>query len=110
MIFSNKTLYPKPKTSNDETEISADILFGENDKVKIPKAKFGYSLICVIIIAALVAIRVIAGNLNTAYTTVSISFSEITKGCNPDGSPFDIYEVLSDEVLTSACDKLNNRL
>ena len=110
MIFSNKTLYPEPKTSNDETEISADILFGENDKVKIPKAKFGYSLICVIIIAALVAICVIAGNLNTAYTTVSISFSEITKGCNPDGSPFDIYEVLSDEVLTSACDKLNNRL
>ena len=42
MIFSNKIPYPKPKTSNDETEISADILFGENDKVKIPKAKFGY--------------------------------------------------------------------
>lgn len=110
MIFSNKTLYPEPKTSNDETEISADILSGENDKVKIPKAKFGYSLICVIIIAALAAICVIAGNLNTAYTTVSISFSEIAKGCNPDGSPFDIYEVLSDEVLTSACDKLNNKL
>ncbi len=108
--ISNKTLYPEPKTSNDETEFSADILFGENDKAKIPKAKFGYSLICVIIIAALAAICVIAGNLNTAYTTVSISFSEITMGCNPDGSPFDIYEVLRDEVLTSACDKLNNRL
>ena len=110
MIFSNKTMYPEPKTSNDETEISADTLFGENDKVKIPKVKFGYSLICVFIITALAAICVIAGNLNTVYTTVSISFSEITKGCNPDGSPFDIYEVLSDEVLKSACDKLDNRL
>ena len=101
MIFSNKTLYPEPKTSNDETEISVDILFGENDKVKIPKAKFGYSLICVIIIAALAAICVIAGNLNTAYTTVSISFSEITKGCNPDGEQFDVE--LNADSIASIC-------
>ena len=110
MVLRNKTPYPKPKRPNDETKLSADMLPEENGKIKIPKAKFSYSLICVIIIAAVTAVCVIAGNLNMAYTTVSISFSEITKGCNPDGSPFDIYEVLSDEVLTSACDKLNNRL
>ena len=110
MKFKNKMPYPELETFVDETKLSEDIPIDEEDKIKLPKARFGYSILCVIIIAALAAICVIAGNLNTAYTTVSISFSEITKGCNPDGSPFDIYEVLSDEVLTSACDKLNNRL
>ena len=87
MKFKNKMPYPELETFVDETKLSEDIPIDEEDKIKLPKARFGYSILCVIIIAALAAICVIAGNLNTAYTTVSISFSEITKGCNPDGSP-----------------------
>lgn len=110
MKFKNKMPYPELETFVDETKLSEDIPIDEEDKIKLPKARFGYSILCVIVVAAIVTFCVAAGNLNTAYTTVSISFSEISKGCNPDGSPFDIYEVLSDEVLKNACDKLDNKI
>ena len=110
MIFRNKTPYPEKKISNDNAEYPENMLLAENHRSKMPKAKQSYLLKCIIIVAAVVAVCIIAGNLNTAYTTVSISFSEITKGCNPDGSPFDIYEVLSDEVLANACDRLDDKL
>lgn len=110
MIFRNKTPYPEKKISNENAEYPENMLLAENHRSKMPKVKQSYLLKCIIIVAAVVAVCIIAGNLNTAYTTVSISFSEITKGCNPDGSPFDIYEVLSDEVLANACDKLDDKL
>lgn len=82
----------------------------EADLTKLPKATYSYSLICFIIIALLAVITVIAINLNSAHTTVSASFSEIADGRNPDGSPFDIYEVLDEEVLNAACEKLDNKI
>lgn len=82
----------------------------KTDLTKLPKATYSYSLICFIIIALLAVITVAAINLNSAYTTVSASFSEIADGGNPDGSPFDIYEVLDEEVLTAACEKLDNTI
>ena len=82
----------------------------KTDLTKLPKATYSYSLICFIIIALLAVITVAAINLNSAYTTVSASFSEIADGGNPDGSPFDIYEVLDEEVLTAACEKLDNKI
>ncbi len=63
-----------------------------------------------IIVAAGVLCFILMSGTNTVYTTVSLSFSEISKGCNPDGSPFDIYEVLSKTVLENACKKLDGRL
>lgn len=91
------------QTFNDKTEAEADL-------TKLPKATYSYSLICFIIIAFLAVITVIAINLNSAHTTVSASFSEIADGGNPDGSPFDIYEVLDEEVLHAACEKLDNKI
>lgn len=63
-----------------------------------------------IIVAAGVLCFILMSATNTVYTTVSLSFSEISKGCNPDGSPFDIYEVLSKTVLENACKKLGGKL
>lgn len=77
---------------------------------KSPRFKLGYSLICVCLVAIVAGANVAFTYFNMAYTTVSITFAEIAKGCNPDGSPFDIYEVLNDEVLEKACQKLDNKV
>lgn len=69
-----------------------------------------YLTFSAIIVAAGVLCFILMSGTNTVYTTVSLSFSEISKGCNPDGSPFDIYEVLSKPVLENACKKLGGRL
>ena len=87
-----------------------DVSEADDGLIKMPKAAYSYLLICLIIIAVVAAVYVIAINSNSAYTTISASFSEIADGHNPDSSPFEIYEVLSDEVLKSACDKLDNKV
>lgn len=87
-----------------------DMLETECQRIETRKATYRYSIICVIIIAVAAAVYIISINLNSAYTTVSATFSEIADGRNPDGSPFEIYDVLSDEVLLSACEKLDNKV
>ena len=87
-----------------------DVSEADDGLIKMPKAAYSYLLICLIIIAVVAAVYVIAINSNSAYTTVSAAFSEIADGHNPDGSPVEIYEVMSDEVLKSACDKLDNKV
>lgn len=94
----------------DTAEYLNDVSEADDGLIKMPKAAYSYLLICLIIIAVVAAVYVIAINSNSAYTTISASFSEIADGHNPDGSPFEIYEVLSDEVLKSACDKLDNKV
>lgn len=105
-----KLEYQKPHTNTDEFVFQPEESSTEEGTIKMPKTTYGYSMICFIIIVVISVLCIIAINLNTAYTTVSMSFSQISKGCNPDGSPFDIYEVLNDEVLKNACDKLNNEI
>lgn len=75
-----------------------------------PKESFSYSLICFIAIAVIVVFGVIAVNWNSASITVVMNFPEIADGCNPDGSPFDIYDFVSDEVLSEVSSKLDNRI
>lgn len=94
----------------DTAEYLNNVSEADDGLIKMPKATYSYSLICLIIIAVVAAVYVIAINSYSAYTTISASFSEIADGHNPDGSPFEIYEVLSDEVLKSACDKLDNKV
>lgn len=112
MRLDNKEIPENHKPEN-EPGIMAEGLNNasetENSLKKMPKAKYGYSLICLIIVAVVAAVNVIALNINSAYIYVSVFFSDITYGYNPDGSPFDIYELMSDEVLKSACDKLDNK-
>lgn len=93
------------------TEKNPEIPSGtENGIAKTSRCAYVYLLICLIVIAVVAAAYVVAINSNSAYTTVSASFSEIADGHNPDGSPFEIYEVLNDEVLRNACEKLDNRV
>ena len=47
---------------------------------------------------------------NSRYVIVTINSASVSKGQNPDGSAFDIYEILSDEVLESASKKLGGKI
>ena len=42
--------------------------------------------------------------------TITINSESVSKGQNPDGTPFDIYQILSDEVLESASQKLGGKI
>lgn len=45
---------------------------------------------------------------NSSTVNVTINSPSITNGTNPDGTPFDVFEIISDRVLTAAAEKLSN--
>lgn len=47
---------------------------------------------------------------NSRYVTITINSASVAKGQNPDGSAFDIYQILSDEVLEAAARKLGGKI
>ena len=47
---------------------------------------------------------------NSSYVTVTLNSASVAKGQNPDGTAFDIYQILSDEVLQAAEQKLGGRI
>lgn len=96
--------------NNDGSDKSKKSGKGETSIIPAPKSSFGYSLICLFAVTVLAILYVVAINLNTSSMTISMTFSEIAKGCNPDGSPFDIYELMSEEVLSRACEKLDGKV
>ena len=47
---------------------------------------------------------------NSRYVTITINSASVSKGQNPDGTAFDIYQILSDEVLEAASEKLGGKI
>ena len=47
---------------------------------------------------------------NSRSVTITINSASVSKGQNPDGSAFDIYEILDDEVLETASQKLGGKI
>ena len=47
---------------------------------------------------------------NSRHVTITINSASVSKGQNPDGSPFDIYEIFGDEVLEAASRKLDGEI
>ena len=92
------------------------VMLERKGEATLPKKKSGLKsknkrIISVIFILFLIAsICTIFQNLNSASINVSANFSSITEGKNPDGSPFDINEILSDEVLERASQKLGGKI
>lgn len=43
---------------------------------------------------------------NSRYVLITMNSASVSAGRNPDGTTFDIYEILSDEVLEAASEKL----
>lgn len=76
-----------------------------------PKAKSkGKFVAWVVVLFLIAALCVIVQSFNSSFIKISANFSSVTDGKNPDGSPFDINEVLSDEVLESASQKLEGKV
>ena len=75
----------------------------------LPKSMRLYLIgfIVVFVICCLCAVFQMA---NSKSVTITINSASVPKGQNPDGSAFDIYEILSDEVLEAASQKLGGKI
>ena len=87
------------------------------DKIAIPKeksilkSKTSRKIVTVILVMFLISsICIILQSFNSASINISAHFSSVTEGKNPDGSPFDVNEVLCDEVLERASEKLAGKV
>ncbi len=69
-----------------------------------------FLIFSIFLVAAICTLCILMVTFNSSYIVVMLRFSEITQGNNPDGSPFDIYELLSEDVLSAACEKVDNRI
>ena len=47
---------------------------------------------------------------NSSSVVITLNSDSVSKGQNPDGTPFDIYRILSDEVLAAAVEKLDGKI
>ena len=63
-----------------------------------------------VLIFAFCCLRAVFQMTNSRSVAVTINSASVSRGQNPDGSAFDIYEILSDEVLEAASEKLGGRI
>ena len=47
---------------------------------------------------------------NSRYVAITMNSASVSKGQNPDGTAFDIYQILSDEVLEAASKQLGGKI
>lgn len=78
-------------------------------KIDIPK-KFRVYLLAFAAIFVICCLCGIFQMTNSKTVTITLNSASVSKGQNPDGSAFDIYEILSDEVLETASEKLKGRI
>lgn len=78
-------------------------------KINIPK-RFRVYLLAFLVVFAICSLCAIFQMTNSRSVTITINSASVSKGQNSDGSAFDIYEILSDEVLEAASKKLDGRV
>ena len=74
-------------------------------KINVPK-KFRVYLLAFAVVFVICTLSAIFQMTNSRSVTITINSASAAKGQNPDGSAFDIYRILSDEVLELAAQKL----
>lgn len=67
-------------------------------------------LIAFAVIFAICCVYAVFQMTNSRYVTVTMNSASVAKGQNPDGTAFDIYQILSDEVLEAAALKLDDKI
>ena len=67
-------------------------------------------IIGLLIIFFIVSICLIFRHFNSSAINISANFSSVTEGKNPDGSPFNVNEIISNEVLEMASEKLDGKI
>lgn len=75
----------------------------------IPKSIWPY-LIGFVVVLIVCSLGALFQMTNSRYVTITLNSASVASGRNPDGSAFDIYQVLSDEVLEAASQKLGGRI
>ena len=76
---------------------------------KLPKSVRLY-LIAFAFIFVVCALYGVFQMTNSRSVTITINSDTVSRGKNPDGSAFDIYQILSDGVLESAAEKLGGKI
>ena len=83
----------------------------ENNRIKnIVNEKHGKIIVYISVLLIFSFLIVFFGEFNSTSLNITTHFSEVSIGQNQDGSPFDIQELLSDEVLEEAAKKLDNKI
>ena len=95
------------KTENASRENSGKAR--KNKSFHVPKSMRPY-LVGLIIVFVICCLSAVFQMTNSRSITITINSASVSKGQNPDGSAFDIYEILSDEVLESASRKLDSKI
>lgn len=76
---------------------------------KVPKSMQLY-LIGFVVVFAICCLSAVFQMVNSRSIIITINSASVAKGQNPDGSAFDIYEILSDQVLEAASQKLDGKI
>lgn len=81
----------------------------KNKSCNLPKPMRLY-LIGFIVVFVICCLSAVFQMANSKSITITINSASVSKGQNPDGSAFDIYEIFSDEVLEAASEKLGGKI
>lgn len=81
----------------------------KNKLLNVPKSMRLY-LIGFVVVFVVCCLCAVFQMTNSSFVTITINSASVSKGQNPDGSAFDIYEIFSDEVLESASEKLGGKI
>ena len=87
----------------EETSREINRKIGNNKSFKSALYLMGF----VFVICCLCAVFQMA---NSRSVTITVNSGSVSKGQNPDGSAFDIYEIFSDDVLALASKKLDGKI
>lgn len=89
-------------TSGKEQEVVST-----KKKRRLPKS-LGLHLVVFTLVFVVCGLYAFSQMTSSRSITITVNSASVSKGQNPDGTAFDIYQILSDEVLEAASNKLGN--
>ena len=94
--------------SEVNTENTSPKKSGKNRKRKPSNTAKGVWLYLIVfaLVFAFCCLRAVFQMTSSRSVTVTINSASVSRGQNPDGTAFDVYKILSDEVLEAAAEKL----
>lgn len=95
--------------NTEDTSLQENKQYQKRKKSNAPKAVYIYVLIFALIFT-FCCLRAVFQMTNSRSVTITINSASVAKGQNPDGTAFDIYQILSDEVLSAASKKLGGKI
>lgn len=94
----------------DEMKIGEKLPSMKQMKEKLKEIRWNRLMKITVAIACVCLVWSLARTLNSASVVMDLHFQEVAQGKNPDRSRFAASEILSDEVLDAAAQKLGGRV